>query len=396
MTSTIGVKKIQYPNGTNSITIDSSGSADITTANITTAAITTANVTNATATGTITTPSINGGQIGGRRNIVINGAMQVSQRNTTQASIGGNNGYWTVDRYYLYAPNTAGRLTMSQDTDAPNGFSNSIKLDCTTADTSIAANEYMLLQQSFEGQDVQQLAKGTSDAKQITVSFYMKTNKAFTFMCELNDSDNNRVNTQQFTTSTSWTRHILTFAADTTGALDNDNALSFGVGFWMHGGTNFTGGTYSANTWQSRAASDNMRAVGIGSFFDNTDNVVRITGLQMEVGSQATEFEHLSLGETERLCYRYFFQSPTYTDYPAFNYANLGITCVPLNVKMRASPSVTDQTGTAYYEAGSGRTYSASSGSSNSEFVALRGSVSGGTQGYAGTMYPKFKADAEL
>ena len=245
----------------------------------------------------------------GRRNIVINGAMQVAQRNTTQASIGGNNGYWTVDRYYLYAPHTAGRLTMSQDTDTPNGFGNSIKFDCTTADTSIAANEYMLLEQSFEGQDVQQFKKGTSEAEQITVSFYMKTNKAFTFMCELNDFDNNRVNTQQFTTSTSWTRHILTFAGDTSGALDNDTNKSFGVGIWMHGGSNFTGGTYSANTWQSRASSDNMRAVGIGSFFDSTDNLVRITGLQLEVGSQATSFEHRSFGEEKMLCYRYYYKT---------------------------------------------------------------------------------------
>ena len=312
MTSTIGVKKIQYPNGTNSITIDSSGSAAITTANITTAAITTANVTNVTATGTVNTPSINGGQIGGRRNLVINGAMQVAQRKTTQASIGGNTNYWTVDRHKLYAPNTAGRLTMSQDTDTPDGFGNSIKFDCTTADTSIAANEYMLLEQSFEGQSLQLFKKGTSNAEQITVSFYMKTNKAFTFMCELNDFDNNRVNTQRFTTSTSWTRHILTFAADTTGALDDNTDRSFGLGIWMHAGSNFTGGTYVANAWQSRSASDNMRAVGIGSFFDSTDNLVRITGLQMEVGTAATSFEHRSVGEELALCQRYY-QDPKIT-----------------------------------------------------------------------------------
>ena len=290
-------------------------------------------------------------QIGGRRNIVINGAMQVAQRNTTQASIGGNNGYWTVDRYYLFAPNTAGRLTMSQDTDTPSGFANSIKFDCTTADTSIASNEYMLLQQSFEGQDLQQLKKGTSDAEKITVSFYMKTSKAFTFMCELNDSDNNRVNTQQFTTSTSWTRHILTFTADTTGALDNDNALSFGVGIWMHGGSDFTGGTYSANTWQSRASSDNMRAVGIGSFFDSTDNLVRITGLQMEIGSQATPFEHRSFGEELALCQRYYQTltvSSTYREISTTEYTDF----FSFNTTMRASPTAAVATQFKYWSGG--------------------------------------------
>lgn len=94
----------------------------------------------------------------------------------------------------------------------------------------------------------------------------MKTNKAFTFMCELNDSDNNRVNVQQFTTSTSFTRHVLTFNPDTSGALNDDSGVSLSVVIYLHAGASFTGGTYSANTWQSRATSNNMRAVGIGSF----------------------------------------------------------------------------------------------------------------------------------
>ena len=354
MSSQLNISNIKPLTGSGTINIGSTSSNTIqvntTTQTITSVGTLEGNTIKGIGANTVnyTTPMTVGGEtLAGRRNIVINGAMRVSQRNTTQASIGGNADYWTVDRYYLNAPNTDGRLTMSQDTDTPSGFSNSIKLDCTTADTSIAANEYMLLQQSFEGQDVQQLAKGTSDAKQITVSFYMKTNKAFTFMCELNDSDNNRVNTQQFTTSTSWTRHILTFAADTTGALDNDNALSFGVGFWMHGGTNFTGGTYSANTWQSRASSDNMRAVGIGSFFDSTDNVVRITGLQMEVGTVATPFEHMTFAEEMNLCQRYFrkievgnnirISNPAYADT-----TTRGRFVVYHNIKMRSTPTVSE------------------------------------------------------
>jgi len=389
MTSTIGVKKIQYPNGTNSITIDSSGSAAITTANITTAAITTANVTNVTATGTVNTPSINGGQIGGRRNLVINGAMQVAQRNTTQASIGGNTNYWTVDRHKLYAPNTAGRLTMTQDTDTPDGFGDSIKFDCTTADTSIAANEYMLLEQSFEGESLQLFKKGTSNAEQITVSFYMKTNKAFTFMCELNDFDNNRVNTQRFTTSTSWTRHILTFAADTTGALDNNIDRSFGLGIWMHAGSNFTGGTYVANAWQSRSASDNMRAVGIGSFFDNTDNLVRITGLQMEVGSQATAFEHRSFGEELTLCQRYYYQIgpyPSSSGYGILSHfsvadANSGFGIVTFNQTMRAAPAVS--------HSGDVNDYRLYVSNSNKPMTALP-SISSGQTGNMAVIYAEF------
>ena len=249
-------------------------------------------------------------QIGGRRNIIINGAMNVAQRSTSVTGLGdGDEGYVTVDRIRHTAAASAGRFTSAQTAISDlSGFLNCLHLDCTTADTSISSGELLKLEYRMEGQDVQQLKKGTSDAEKITVSFYMKTNKAFTFMCELDDRDNNRVNTQQFTTSTSFTRHVLTFAGDTTGALDDDNAASFAVGIYLHAGSDFTGGTYSANTWQSRASSDNMRAVGIGSFYDSTDNDVKITGLQVEGGSQATPFEHRTFAEELHLCRRYYYQ----------------------------------------------------------------------------------------
>ena len=276
-------------------------------------------------------------QIGGRRNIVINGAMNVAQRGTSETGIGASSGYFTLDRFRIATGSTAGRLTMAQTsvTDLP-GFSNALHLDCTTADTSIAAGEETSIRYRFEGQDLQQLKKGTSSAEKVTVSFYMKTNKAFTFMCELDDTDNNRVNTQQFTTSTSWTRHILTFVGDTTGTFDDDNARSMQLNFWIHAGSNFTGGTYSSNTWQSRQSSDNMRAVGIGSFFDNTDNDIKLTGIQLEVGSQATPFEHRSFGEELLLCKRYYQD-----DLRTFNFDSTPGDVFTFPVEMRAAPTAT-------------------------------------------------------
>lgn len=246
----------------------------------------------------------------GRRNIIINGAMNIAQRAASVTGLGNGGGYYTLDRHRFSSGNTAGRLTQSQAsiTDLP-GFANAMKLDCTTADTSIAANEDCSLQYRLEGQDLQQLKKGTSSAESVTVSFYMKTNKAFTFMCELDDTDNNRFNGQQFTTSTSWTRHTLTFVGDTTGTLDDNNERSMMLNFWLHAGSNFTSGTYTANTWQSRAATDTNRAVGIGSFYDNTANELHLTGLQMEVGATATDFEHRSVGEELATCQRYFIKS---------------------------------------------------------------------------------------
>jgi len=251
----------------------------------------------------------------GRKNLIINGAMQVAQRGTSSTGLGdGDEGYVTIDRMrHTTNSASAGRFTSAQTaiTDLA-GFANCLHLDCTTADTSIAASEVLVLEHYIEGQDLQQFAKGTASAKDITVSFYMKTNKAFTFMCVLNDFDNNRVSPQQFTTTTTWTRHSITFAGDTTGTWDDDANRSLSVSIYLHAGSDHTGGTYSANTWQSRASSNNMIAVGIGSFYDSTSNDIKITGLQMELGSVATDFEHRSYGEELALCQRYYEKGNLY------------------------------------------------------------------------------------
>ena len=245
------------------------------------------------------------------RNLVVNGAMNVAQRSASVTALGdGDEGYVTLDRVRHTAAASAGRFTSAQTaiSDLP-GFLNCLHLDCTTADTSIASSELLVLEHRMEGQNLQQLKKGTSSAESVTVSFYMKTNKAFTFMCALNDYDNNRINTQQFTTTTDWTRHSITFTGDTTGALDDDANNSLSIELYLHAGATYTGGTYSANTWQSRQSSDNMRAVGIGSFYDSTDNDIKLTGLQMEVGEVATPFEHRSVDQDLASCQRYYYQA---------------------------------------------------------------------------------------
>jgi len=253
-------------------------------------------------------------QIGGRRNIIINGAMQISQRGTSETGVGGSSGYFTLDRYKIVASGTAGRVTMSQSTDAPNGFSNSLKLDCTTADTSIASGEYFFLSQYIEGQDVQQLKKGTSDAEKVTVSFYVKGNASATYTLELEDADNSRQNSQEFSVTTSWTRVVKTFVGDTTGTLNNDNGNSLNLNIILHSGSDLAGGTHTSNAWHSTAnqrAGDNLTSI-----FDSTDREFFITGLQIEIGEQATPFEHRSFGEELALCQRYFrnvdTMNPTY------------------------------------------------------------------------------------
>jgi len=248
---------------------------------------------------------IGGHQLGGRRNIIINGAMQVAQRATSVTGVGGAAGYFTLDRYKLITSTTAGRATMSQTADGPSGFANCLKFDCTTADTSIAAGEYFILATRLEGQDLQQLKKGTSEAESVTVSFYVKGNANATYALELYDAVGGRHASQLFNVTTSWNRISLTFNGDTTDTLADSNALALEVNFWLHAGSNYTSGTLSADF----ASADNTRrAAGITSFFDSTDRTFFITGLQMEVGSQATPFEHRSFGEELALCQRYYFQ----------------------------------------------------------------------------------------
>jgi len=248
-------------------------------------------------------------QIGGRRNIAYNGAMQISQRSTSETGLGATTGYHTVDRFVLNMGNTAGRLTMSQEsiTDL-SGFAKAVKLDCTTADTSIASNERLIFVQRFEGQDLQQIKKGTSDAEKVTVSFYVKGNANATYTLELADEDNSRFVAQEFSVTSSWTRVVKTFVADTTGKFDNDNAHSMSLNIWLHAGSDFTGGTFTSNTVHTTAnqrVGDNQT-----SFYDSTDRTFFITGVQLEVGSQATPFEHRSFGEELGLCQRYFFRTP--------------------------------------------------------------------------------------
>jgi hypothetical protein len=265
-------------------------------------------------TGITNLPSINSGQIGGRRNIVINGEMKVAQRSTSETGLGAASGYFTLDRWDFAAASTAGRFTMAQVADGPAGFANCLKLTTTTADTSIAAGEYLILQTKFEGQDLQQLKKGTASAEQVTVSFYVKGNAAALYVCELFDVDNGRSITQSFAVTTSWNRIELTFAADTSDPLDDDNANSLQLSFWLHSGSSFTSGTFAVNTWNDYVQVNRAAVDGFTSIFDSTNRTFFLTGVQMEIGSTATDFESRSYSEELALCQRYL---------PSFTGANM-------------------------------------------------------------------------
>jgi len=242
------------------------------------------------------------------RSVIINGAMQISQRGTSATSVGNQNGYgaWP-DRFreFLASTANAGVWTISQDSESPDGFGFSTKWDCTTAGT-LAAGSYGGYEQYIEGFNVQRFAKGTSGAKPGVLSFYVKTNKTGTYAVEFRDNDNSRMVGGTYTVGdTNWNRYEVAMPADTTGAWGDDNGSSLWIRWWLVAGSNFTSGT--ARTAWAAGASDDVLAVGqTVDLSDSTSNEWHITGVQLEVGSVATPFEHRNYGDELARCQRYY------------------------------------------------------------------------------------------
>ena len=250
-------------------------------------------------------------KLGVRKNKIINGAMQVAQRGTSDSGITSSEYADGPDRFKL-GGSSFGTVTVSQSTDSPNDFGNSYKVDVTTANGSLSAGSLLEIQTSLEGQDVQDFAKGTSDAKQYALSFHVKSTKNGTYVVMLFDHDNNRMVCKTYTVSdANWNKYTLIFPADTTGAFGNDNGKSLSVKFVLVAGTTFTSGTLQT-TWGS---SDNAKSrVGQVNFADSTSNDWYVTGVQLEIGSVATEFEYRSFADELRSCQRYYEKSYRYED----------------------------------------------------------------------------------
>jgi hypothetical protein len=241
------------------------------------------------------------------RNIIINGDMSIAQRGTSTSSITSAT-YATVDRWRTVVT-TLGTWTQSQSTDVPTGqgFAKSTKLDCTTADASPSASDKLYFLQRFEGQNLQYLKKGTSSAKSLTASFWVKSNKTGTYICELLDNDNSdRHINKSYTinSANTWEKKTITFAGDTTGTLDNDNNGSLFIQFWLGAGSTYTSGTLQTSWGASTNAN---RAVGQVNLADSTSNEWYITGVQLEAGTTASDFEFLPHDANLNRCLRYFY-----------------------------------------------------------------------------------------
>jgi len=285
--------------------------------------------------------------------LVVNGDMAVAQRGTDAVTgLGdGDEGYVIQDRMRHTITAGAGRYTCKQTADAPSdsGFDKCLELDCTTADTSIAATEEFNLDYRIEGHDVQHLKYGTSDAEYLTVGFWMKADAAIVYSVGFIEVDNSRSIRQVFTTGTDWTYHCIPFIGDTVSGPNDDFGEGMRLRFIFHAGSNLTSGTL-ATSWESTTAANFH--VGGGSFFASTNRSIKMTGLQLERGYFTAEtmppFQHESQHENLFRCERYCQVVGRDGD---ASYQNIGVhglgigstvvdTIQPLHPPMRTEPSM--------------------------------------------------------
>jgi len=304
------------------------------------AAAITVNNSDGTCTANITS---NGNSQLANRNKIINGSMMIHQRGDQSAT--GSAGYLSCDRF-LTSNGSAAQVAVTKSTDTPDGFSASTKWDCTTADSSIAAGDYFIIQQRIEGQNVQDFAKGTSSAKQFAVSFYIKATKTGVYTVELEDVPNQRVCSKTITVSdTNWNRYTLIYPADTTGSLANGNSNSLSLNFWLIAGSNFNSGTLQSSSWGTLTSANRASSSQVNAM-DSTSNDFFLTGVQLEVGSVATDFEHRSFGQELALCQRYYTRltaggsNPLHFTGSTKQQTYVSCSRVELPTTMRSAPSI--------------------------------------------------------
>ena len=296
------------------------------------------------------------------RNIIINGDMSLAQRATSASSLTGS-GYNTVDRWNIVLSGL-GTWTQSQSTDVPTGqgFATSLKMDCTTANGSLSAGSYLIVDQRVEGQNLQYLKKGTSSAESTTISFWVKSAKTGTYIVSLSDMDNSRYIANSYTVSSAntWEKKTITYAGDTTGAFGNDNGASLKVQFWLVAGTTYSSGTL-ATSWESNTNANN--AVGQVNLADSTSNEWYVTGVQLEAGTTASDFEFLPVDVNLNRCRRYYYtfadrrtsgvspvRDQTAIALGTAHYGNQVTVCINFPTEMRTVPSLEQASGTDYYQ----------------------------------------------
>lgn len=335
------------------------------------------------------------------RNIIINGDMSIAQRGTSASGLGnGDNGYHTCDRWsFRESGSPTWEFTQTQSTDVPSGqgFVKSLKMDCTTADTSLATNDMCRIQQSFEGQNLQYLKFGTSSAQSTTVSFWVKSNKTGDYNVSLLNNDQSRIigNTYTINSADTWEKKTITFVGDTSGTFDNDNNNSLSLWWGLLGGTDRIGG--DSSSWGANADNKNVAGQTV-NLADSTSNEWYITGVQLEAGDTASDFEFLPHDVNASRCLRYYYDTNgslnTGVSYDTWvgnmTSGQSYYHTIYFPVFMRASPTATaTRTNSSNINVASGITFDTSSNRKGEFYVASSASSRG---------YFRFNAkiDAEL
>ena len=254
--------------------------------------------------------NINAGGGGVNRNLIINGAMAVAQRGTSFSNV--TSSQFCLDRFSVDVSG-GGAFNVTQDTSAPEGFEKSLKIEVNTADSSIATSDAYRVTQAIEGQNTAQVDLGASTAKAMALSFYVKSSVTGTYGVGLanNAETENFVAEYTINSANTWEKKTINIPVRTSGTWLTDNSVGIGVRFDLGSGTDYNG---TAGQWQTTSSKVyrtsscvNLIATGSATWF--------LTGVQLEVGQNATEFEHEPFESTLHKCYRYYFQEDTTSHY---------------------------------------------------------------------------------
>ena len=255
--------------------------------------------------------SINGSPIGnqgalGNRNLIINGAMQIAQRGNEETGVT-TTGYRTCDRFRVTLT-TLGTWNVFQSTLAPNGFANSLRMQCTTANASPAEAANCFLSYRLEGFDCQRLLDTGTTTHPMRLSFWVRSNRtgdASVALIQADNSDRMFSASYNIAAANTWEHKVIEIPSDASADFDNDNERSLQIDWWLNSGPNFTGGTHSPGWVDFDQTARNATNLGVGG---TVNDDFCLTGVQLETGEAATPFEHRPIGTELALCQRYCLQ----------------------------------------------------------------------------------------
>ena len=285
--------------------------------------------------------------------IIINGDMSVSQRGYTSATAVASANTYYLDRY-IGREVTDGALNIEQSTTAPSGFKNSLKITVTTADSSLSATQRAYLLTKIEGNRVAQLAFGTSDARKITLAFYIRASVTGTFSGSITNEAENRSFPFTYTINSAdtWERKVVNIDADTSGTWDTDNTTGLEIYFSLGMGSTYSG---TAGSW---AGAQYFAATGASNLIATNGATWHLTGLQLEVGefdsTTIPSFPFESYESNLRKCQRYYYKETSssnganqWSAVGGISQANVGRVMMFLPTPMRIIPTSLGTSGTA-------------------------------------------------